>query len=177
VRVFRAARAGRTAVWAVPVGIAFAPIEGMEPFPHRYVVNVIAEPRGDVLVGSRGLASLQTTLPPEFGGSADRWSPETLVVAAVADCYALTFRGLAARSNLPWVSLTCEVGGTLDRAGQVTKFTRFRIEARLRVPEHASADLARRLLAKAEATCLITRSMSAEVLLDAVVEQVAPQAA
>jgi organic hydroperoxide reductase OsmC/OhrA len=52
----------------------------------------------------------------------DRWPSETLLVAAMADCFMLTFRALAARSKLPRVSLTAEVPGTPHTSvGQVNR--------------------------------------------------------
>jgi organic hydroperoxide reductase OsmC/OhrA len=33
------------------------------------------------------------------------WSPETSLVAAVADCFILTFRGVAQAAKFPWESL------------------------------------------------------------------------
>ena len=149
----------------------------MQPFPHRYVASAVAGPEAEVLLESEGLAALRTTTPPEFGGPAGRWSPETLFVAAIADCYALTFRGLAARSKLPWHRLVCDVAGTLDLVDRAARFTRVEIEVRLQIPEQASLEVARRLLVKAEEMCLITRSLTAYVRLGTSVETMAPQAA
>ena len=82
----------------------------MHPFPHRYLVSSTAAPQDDIVLTSPGIPSLPTVTPPEFGGPGGLWSPETLLVAAVADCYLLTFRGIARASRMPWVSvsLTCE---------------------------------------------------------------------
>jgi organic hydroperoxide reductase OsmC/OhrA len=142
----------------------------MRPFPHRYVVSAIAGTDGEVILESGGLPTLPTTVPPEFGGPEDRWSPETLLVGAVADCYALTFRGIAKRLNLPWTSLVCEVAGTLDRVQHVTKFVELHVAARLQVPEGTNIEDANRVLVRAEETCLITRSLSAAVFLNTAVE-------
>jgi organic hydroperoxide reductase OsmC/OhrA len=147
----------------------------MKPFPHRYAVSAVAGNEGEVLIDSQRLPRLRTAPPEEFGGRGDLWSPETLLVASVADCYVLTFRGIAARSNLPWTSLACEVAGKLDRIDRVTKFTEFRVHARLQVPEGTNTEQATRLLAKAEETCLITRSLSATIHLDTSVETVVEQ--
>jgi uncharacterized OsmC-like protein len=91
-------------------------------------------------------------------------------VAAVADCFVLTFRAIAAFSRLPWVSLTCEVSGTVDRVDRVTQFTGFDVRARLRVAAGADVEQARRLLTKAEQTCLVTQSLKAAAHLDASVD-------
>ena len=147
----------------------------MDSFPHRYRVTAVAGTDGEIVLESDGLQSLRTAMPEEFGGPGDRWSPETLFVAAIADCYALTFRGLAKRSKLAWTSLVCEVVGTLDRNDHVTRFVEFDVRARLQVPEGASEDLARRLLVKAEETCLVTRSLTGETRVHVSIETVVPQ--
>ena len=116
------------------------------------------------------LPSLQSAPPLEFGGPGDRWSPETLLVAAVADCFILTFRAIASFSRLSWVSLTCEVSGTVDRVDRVTQFTGFDVRARLRVSAGTDVEQARRLLVKAEQSCLVAQSLKAAAHLDAIVE-------
>jgi len=60
--------------------------------------------------------------PPERGPG-DRWSPETLLVGALADCFILTFRAVANASSLPWIRLRCEAEGVLDRVERMTRFT------------------------------------------------------
>lgn len=142
----------------------------MLPFPHTYSVSIAAAPADDILIDSDGLPALHTAAPANFDGPGDRWSPETLLVAAVADCFALTFRGIAKASQLPWLTLTCGVSGTLDRVDGVSRFTAFVIRARLRLPAEANEERAGRLLAKAEKTCLITASLSAPIELVATVD-------
>ncbi|HUG92657.1 MAG TPA: OsmC family protein [Planctomycetaceae bacterium] len=142
----------------------------MQPFPHRYSVAATAEVEGDVTLDSERLASIPSAPPVEFGGPGDRWSPETLLVAAVADCFVLTFRAIAAISKLSWLALECRVTGTVDRVERVTRFTEFTVHASLRVPPGANAEQARRLLEKAEQACLISNSLKAQSRLEAHVE-------
>lgn len=142
----------------------------MQEFPHRYSVAAIAGVEGDVVLESDRLPSLASAPPAEFGGSGDQWSPETLLVAAIADCFVLTFRAIARASKLPWVSLRCEVEGTLDRVERVIQFTGFLVRASLQVPAGANEEQARRLLAKAEQSCLITNSLKGTSHLEAQVD-------
>lgn len=142
----------------------------MHPFPHHYTVSAAAGPEGDVVLDSAGVVALVSAPPVEFGGPGGRWSPESLLVAAVADCFTLGFRAIARASQLPWTALSCSVTGTLARIDGVTRFTLFEIQARLQVPADVDQAKARRLLDKAETSCLITNSMLAEVQLTAVIE-------
>ena len=145
----------------------------MQEFPHRYSVAAVASVEGDVLLEGDRLPSLASAPPAEFGGPGDRWSPETLLVAAIADCFVLTFRAIAGASKLPWTSLRCDVEGTLDRVERVIQFTGFLVRASLRVPAGTNEEQARRLLARAEQSCLITNSLKGTSHLEAEVEVVA----
>ena|SRR3972149_3353433 len=142
----------------------------MQEFPHRYSVAAVASVEGDVLLEGDRLPSLASAPPAEFGGPGDRWSPETLLVAAIADCFVLTFRAIAGASKLPWTSLRCDVEGTLDRVERVIQFTGFLVRASLRVPAGTNEEQARRLLARAEQSCLITNSLEGTSHLEAEVE-------
>jgi len=142
----------------------------MQALPHRYRVKGTGRITGDVELTADRLAMLQSASPAEFGGPGDRWSPETFLVGAVADCFILTFRAVANASKLSWISLDCDVTGTLDRVDRVTQFTHFDMTAHLVVPAGVDADKARHALEKAEQSCLISRSLKASVALDATVE-------
>jgi uncharacterized OsmC-like protein len=138
----------------------------MQEFPHKYVVTAAGPAEGDVAVTSQGLPALVTASPAEFGGPGDRWSPETMLVASVADCFVLTFRAVARAMKLPWDSIACEVEGTLDRVERVTQFTAFTVRATLTVLPGADVDQAHRALEKSERGCLITSSLKAAVHLE-----------
>jgi len=142
----------------------------MEDFPHRYHVETSAGTDDSVTLSSHGLPSLITAPPAEFGGPGDRWSPETLLVAAVADCFMLSFRAIARTSKLPWRHLSCSTEGVLDRVDGVTRFTELLIRARLQLPEGGDRNKGRRLLEKAEKSCLITNSLIAELKLESQVD-------
>jgi organic hydroperoxide reductase OsmC/OhrA len=142
----------------------------MQAFPHHYAAVAKAGAQGDVTLEGERLPPLTSAPPAEFGGPGDRWSPESLFVAAVADCFVLTFRGIAGVSRFPWMFLECSVTGTVDRLDRITQFTALEVRARLRVPIGAKEDQARRLLAKAEETCLVTNSLKVRPHLEAVVE-------
>ena len=142
----------------------------MKPFPHSYTVTASKHLAGDVAIDAQKLPRLITAPPAEFGGPGDRWSPETLLVAAVADCFILTFRAIAAVSKLPWVSLRCEVTGALDRVDHVTQVTGFVMRVRLELSPETNKDQALKMLAKAEQTCLVTNSLKGKCQLEAAVD-------
>jgi len=145
----------------------------MKPYPHHYKVASTAGPDGEVVLAGIGLEPIRSAPPVEFGGPGDRWSPESLLIAALADCFVLTFRAIARASRLPWVSLRCEIEGTLEREAGVSRFTLFELNARLGVPAGTDVELAQRAMHKAEQGCLISNSLSGRRQLTASVDIVA----
>jgi len=148
----------------------------MQEFPHQYQASAHAGPVGDIQLASSGLPELRTAAPAAFGGPGDRWSPETLLTGAVADCFILTFRAIASASSLPWTALHCEVTGTLDRVDRVTQFTTFDLFVTLDLPAGTDAERAQSLLQRTERTCLISSSLKGAVRLHPQVQvEEAPQ--
>ena len=137
----------------------------MQNFPHRYVVVAAGDTLDDIELASGSLPPLPSAPPTEFDGPGDRWSPETLLVAAVAGCYVLTFRAVARASRVSWTWLRCEVGGTLERVDNAPQFTAFEMRASLSIPPTMDAQQARRALEKAESQCLISKSLKGTVHL------------
>jgi len=135
--------------------------------PHHYFVQASAGAETDVTLTAARIPALATASPAEFGGPGDRWSPETLLVGAVANCFILTFRAVARASKLPWTMLRCDVTGTLDRVERATQFTSFDLKAQLCVPPGTDGSLAQRALEKAERACLVANSLKAPVHLHA----------
>ncbi|HEY5559338.1 MAG TPA: OsmC family protein [Steroidobacteraceae bacterium] len=133
----------------------------MHPFPHRYQVQASASPEGAVRLAGEGLPGLASMPPPEFDGPGGYWSPETLLLAAVVDCFVLTFRAIARGSRLEWRELSAGVEGLLERVDGNSRFTQFRTRARLVVPPGTDMARARTLMEKAEMGCLISNSLSA----------------
>ena len=139
----------------------------MQELPHHYRVNASAEADGNVTIKADDLPEIVTAPPAEFGGPGDQWSPETLLVGAIADCFVLTFRAIASASKLEWSALECSAEGVLERVERVTRLTAVTVRARLTVPAGTDSDKAQRLLQKSEDACLVTRSMLAESHLEA----------
>lgn len=139
----------------------------MQDLPHRYIASASAERADNVTVSSDGLPDLETAGPPEFGGPGDVWSPETLLVGAVADCFVLSFRAIARTARLDWTTLQCEVVGELNKIEKLMQFTGITVRAVLTIPDEKDRKKAGVILEKAEKYCLITNSMKADSRLEA----------
>lgn len=138
----------------------------MKPYPHHYRVEASAEAGASVTLISDALPAIESAPPEAFDGPGDRWSPETLLVGAVADCFVLTFEAIARASGLAWTRLAATASGTLDRVDGGARFTAMHVDASLTVPAGVDEAKARRLLEKAERACLITRSLNCPTALE-----------
>ena len=141
----------------------------MKSLPHQYHASAIAGPEGGVRLLSEGLESLVSAAPIEFGGPGDCWSPETLLAAAIADCFILTFRAIAVTMKLTWINVRCNVEATLAHEEGKTRFTEFAVHVILQVPSGADEARARILLQKAKDGCFVANSLSSRVGFDMVV--------
>lgn len=142
----------------------------MQPYPHHYRAKAAGSAAGDVDTTSERLDPMHVASPAQFDGPGDRWSPETMLVGAVADCLILTFRSIARAAKLDWVSLECDAIGTLDRVNGLAQFTRYDVTATLVVPDRSTVATARAALEKAERHCLISNSLKGAVHLTANVQ-------
>jgi organic hydroperoxide reductase OsmC/OhrA len=134
----------------------------MHPFPHRYLVSAAVRPIGDVPLSADGMRIIESAPPKEFDGPGNQWSPEGLLTAAVADCFVLNFRAIAAASKFTWTHLDARTQGTLDRVDGKMRFTRFDTHARLSLPPGADSERGKKLLEKAESTCPVANSLQSE---------------
>jgi peroxiredoxin-like protein len=143
----------------------------MQPLPHHYDVHaIVATPDDPVELSSKGLATLSSAPPAEFGGPGTLWSPETLMMAAIADCFVLTFRAVARAARLEWVRLECGAEGTVDRVDGVTGFTKVRLNVKLTVSSEEAAEKSRKVLEKTEKGCLVSNSLKCEKTLEPEIE-------
>jgi organic hydroperoxide reductase OsmC/OhrA len=134
----------------------------MQPLPHHYLIRASLRTDGGASISADGLPAMESAPPAEFGGPGNRWSPEALLTAAVADCFVLNFGVIAAASKFSWVALEAQTKGTLERVDGKLKFTRFDTDAKLTLPAGANSERAGVLLEKAEASCPIANSLNCE---------------
>lgn len=143
----------------------------MHAFPHHYTATAAAhQDTANVTVSATGLSDISTNAPAEFGGPGDQWSPEGLIMAAVADCFVLSFRAIATASKIDWQSIHCQAVGTLDQVDRKMVFTAVELDVTVTASADANPERLERLLHKAEETCLITNSLTAGVTLNTQVQ-------
>lgn len=104
--------------------------------------------------------------PPEFHGQAGLWTPEHFLVAAVAGCYLTTFIAVAELSKLELESLEVSATGSLEKGEGGFQFTRVTIRPVLTIARDSDRERALRLIEKAERSCLVSRSLRSEILVE-----------
>jgi len=121
--------------------------------------------------GTAAAEDIQPTIafsaPREFQGEAGCWTPEHFLVASVAGCILSTFSGMAHYSKFDFLSLQVEAEGVLGRDEHGWRFTQMIVRPKLKIAANGSnQERARRLLEKAEKTCLIARSLACPTILE-----------
>ena len=81
----------------------------------RFPVSVRRRGPQRVQVDAPDVDTIEVSVPPEFHGIPGHWSPEALLVASAASCYAVTFAALAERRGIPLHGFTVSGTGHVGR--------------------------------------------------------------
>lgn len=108
--------------------------------------------------------------PPEFGGLERRWTPEDLLLAALATCFTITFRGIAARSKFEYIDFHVEVEGTVKKGESGYAFSAIVFRPMLSIHNEEKRDRALNLLLKAKNGCLVSKALALAPTLEPHVE-------
>ena len=114
--------------------------------------------------------SIHFAAPPQFGGLEGRWTPEDLLLSAVASCFITTFRVLAEHSKWEYADLQVEASGIVSKADSGYSFRQLTLRPHLKVGAEAEISQGRQLLQKAQNLCLVSRAMSVIQIFEPVVE-------
>ncbi len=130
--------------------------------------------------GQTGLAksdsapnAIHFSAPPQFGGLEGRWTPEDLLLAALASCFTTTFRAIAGYSKFEYTDLQVEVEGTVSKAESGYSFREIILRPTITIQTEENRDRALRLLQKTKTACLVSKALASAPSLEAHVEIVA----
>ena len=130
---------------------------------HRFrVVAWWASGRTGIAKSSSAPNAIHFTSPPAFGGLEGRWTPEDLLLCAVASCYTTTFRTLAEYSKFEYTDLQVEADGVINKGASGYSFGEVSIHANLTISQEEERVQASKLLHKAKELCLVSRALSVE---------------
>ena len=121
--------------------------------------GTIARGSGEVTGASGNLGPLPVDLPNRIGEAHDKTTPEELLAAAHATCFATALGSVLAGKRTPPERLEVTATVTLDLSGPRTEIPGVRIEATGDVPGIDEAGFAE-ALREAEGRCLISRVLT-----------------
>jgi organic hydroperoxide reductase OsmC/OhrA len=122
----------------------------------------------EAVVSEPPLPALAVDTPKEFGGAADRWTPEHLLVASVSSCFFTTYRALARRQGLQIEELSCRGHATVTKGRDGLTLTGVRLAVEIEV-SGGDLEKAHALVPEAERRCLVSRALNVPVKIGAVV--------
>ena len=114
--------------------------------------------------------AIHFTAPPQFGGLEGRWTPEDLLMTALASCFTTTFHVIAGRSTFEYTDLAVEAEGTVRKTDNGYGFSEIVIRPSLTIPNEEQRERAISLLHKAKALCLVSRALATAQKFEARVE-------
>jgi len=100
------------------------------------------------------------TAPLQFGGVEGRWTPEDLLMTALASCFTTTFLAIAAYSKFEYTDLAVEAEGTVSKTDTGYGFNKIVIRPNLTIASEENRQRAIVLLYKAKALCLVSRTLA-----------------
>lgn len=117
--------------------------------------------------GRTGLAKSDTapnaihfTAPVPFGGIEGRWTPEELLLAAVASCFTTTLRSIASRADVAFTDLEVEASAGLRKLETGYDFSEIVLRPTIKIANDTERERALDLLKKAERLCLVSRAFA-----------------
>ena len=137
----------------------------MTPFPHTYGTRLTGGQSDPAELSAGGVPMLNAAPPLQFDGPGDAWSPEQLLLAAVASCFLFTLRAVARASKTEFIDLQLETTGTVDRQDRITRFTNIELRAVLTIPAGTDQARAMALLEKTKSACLVSASLAVPMRL------------
>ena len=133
---------------------------------HRYEVQACRTDDRRVALESSGKRTLMVATPPDFRGRVrGTWSPEELLIGALATCFELTLVAIAERARVPLHAV--EVGGTGHVGGAAGRYHFVAIELDVRVATDPEREQDVRELADlARERCIVASALKTPVALD-----------
>jgi organic hydroperoxide reductase OsmC/OhrA len=126
-------------------------------------LNWLSKQRG-ILTASDVKGSIHVATPPAFGGEAGEWSPEHLFLNAVSSCFMATYLVFAKKSGFEISGFECETIGQVELVEGSYRFTTINVYPRIYIKDESLRAMAEIALEKTQKHCLISNSISADIL-------------
>ena len=122
----------------------------------------------DVTVTAEGRPDLLGSADKAFRGDPERWNPEDLLVASLAQCHLLSFLHIAVNHGVVVTAYRDDASGTMEQRGIGGRFTEvvLRPQVELADPEHEP--LLPQLHEEAHEACFVASSVAFPVRVEPV---------
>src|SRR5713226_8560808 len=98
--------------------------------------------------------------PPEFRGLEAMWTPEDLLLSAVASCFTATFYVIAVNAKFEYTDLEVGAEGVVSRGDLGYTFSEIVVHPILTIAREQDREQALDLLQKAKTLCLVSRALT-----------------
>jgi peroxiredoxin-like protein len=119
--------------------------------------------------------TIQFSAPPEFKGEPGVWTPEHMLLSAVASCFVATFRAIAEASKFAYDALEVDAIGVLHKWPDGYRFVSITLRPRLVFKDQFAKDRALKLLEKTQQNCIVSKAIACLVRMEPVIEQPAEE--
>ncbi|UYY85884.1 OsmC family protein [Alcaligenes sp. SMD-FA] len=124
-----------------------------------------------------GLDTIAASSDSAFRGDPDRWNPEQLFLASIAQCHMLWYLGLAAEAGIVVTAYEDRpVGSMIEQANGAGQFESVTLHPCLTITPDSDAALAKSLHDRVGEYCFIARSVKTPIDHDVTVQIHAPRA-
>jgi organic hydroperoxide reductase OsmC/OhrA len=125
----------------------------------------------DNLVTAEGNPPIEGSADRTFHGSAERWNPEELLLAALAQCHMLSYLHVAVRHGIVVTEYEDDAVGTMTQEGDGGRFTSVTLRPTVTISA-GDEQTAARIHAEASKLCFIASSVNFPVHHEPVIRSV-----
>jgi organic hydroperoxide reductase OsmC/OhrA len=122
----------------------------------------------DHVVLAEGNPPIPGSADKPFRGSPERWNPEEMLLAALAQCHMLSYLHVAVKNGIVVTGYEDDAVGTMKQEGEGGSFVSVTLRPVVTISS-GDAELARSIHAEASALCFIASSVNFPVLHEPVI--------
>lgn len=113
----------------------------------------------DLLISTEGNPPIEGSADKPFRGTPERWNPEELLLAALAQCHLLSYLHVATKNGIVVTDYEDDAVGTMEQVGEGGHFTSVTLRPVVTISAGDPA-VAAQIHAEASALCFIAASVN-----------------
>ena len=117
----------------------------------------------DLIISAEGNQPIEGSADKPFRGTPERWNPEELLLAALAQCHMLSYLHVAVKNGIVVTAYEDDAVGTMAQEGEGGRFTSVTLRPAVTISA-GDPELAASIHEEASALCFIASSVNFPVL-------------